>query len=184
MCPFTYTIHSESKCFISVRLRVYQKIIVARNELPIRKHPNPIGTVHRRETSKEKAGLPDPQARRKDRGVRGMPPGINAQEREKRPHGALSGASGYRPARQRPPGTAMPCMGRTAYPPTDCTAVLSAMGSLTSEFGMGSGDPPLHGSAHAGHWPCAVPTARARPQGCMASKRVSHRDSQVSLIGR
>ncbi len=45
-------------------------------------------------------------------------------------------------------------MSGTSYPPTDCTAVLSAMGSLTAEFGMGSGDPPLHGSAHAGHWPC------------------------------
>ena len=41
-------------------------------------------------------------------------------------------------------------MSGTAYPPTDCTAVLSAMGSLTAGFGMGPGDPPLHGSAHAG----------------------------------
>lgn len=49
--------------------------------------------------------------------------------------------------------TGMPCEGGTSYPPTDCTAVLSAMGSLTSEFGMGSGDPPLHGSARAGHCP-------------------------------
>ena len=38
----------------------------------------------------------------------------------------------------------------TAYPPTDCTAVLSAMAGLTAEFGMGSGDPCLHGSARAG----------------------------------
>ena len=45
---------------------------------------------------------------------------------------------------------ATPCMSGTAYPPTDCTAVLSAMGSLTAGFGMGPGDPPLHGSAHAG----------------------------------
>ncbi len=44
-------------------------------------------------------------------------------------------------------------MSGTAYPPTDCTAVLSAMGSLTAGFGMGPGDPPLHGSAHAGRSP-------------------------------
>ena len=55
-----------------------------------------------------------------------------------------------------PPGpmkTETPCMSGTAYPPTDCTAVLSAMGSLTAGFGMGPGDPPLHGSAHAGRSP-------------------------------
>ena len=49
--------------------------------------------------------------------------------------------------------TETPCMSGTAYPPTDCTAVLSAMGSLTAGFGMGPGDPPLHGSAHAGRSP-------------------------------
>jgi hypothetical protein len=63
-------------------------------------------------------------------------------------------------------------MSRTAYPPTDSTAVLSAMGSLTAEFGMGSGDPPLHGSAHAGHWPCDENLfgcqSRGYPGGCMA----------------
>ena len=67
-----------------------------------------------------------------------------------------------------------PCMGGTTYPPTDCTAVLSAMGGLTAEFGMGSGDPPLHGPAHAGRWPvhahfllgCQV--RAAHPQGRMA----------------
>ena len=41
-------------------------------------------------------------------------------------------------------------MSGTSYPPTDCTAVLSAMEGLTAEFGMGSGDPLLHGPAHAG----------------------------------
>ena len=59
-------------------------------------------------------------------------------------------------------------MSGTSYPPTDCTAVLSAMGSLTAEFGMGSGDPPLHGSAHAGHWPCretVFPFQRGLPWG-------------------
>ena len=52
-----------------------------------------------------------------------------------------------------PRKTETPCMSGTAYPPTDCTAVLSAMGSLTAGFGMGPGDPPLHGSAHAGRSP-------------------------------
>ena len=42
-------------------------------------------------------------------------------------------------------------MSRTSYPPTDYTAVLSAMRGLTTEFGMGSGDPSLYGSAHARH---------------------------------
>ena len=53
----------------------------------------------------------------------------------------------------RPLKAETPCMSGTAYPPTDCTAVLSAMGSLTAGFGMGPGDPPLHGSAHAGRSP-------------------------------
>ena len=53
----------------------------------------------------------------------------------------------------RPLEAETPCMSGTAYPPTDCTAVLSAMGSLTAGFGMGPGDPPLHGSAHAGRSP-------------------------------
>ena len=39
-------------------------------------------------------------------------------------------------------------MSGTPYPPTDYTAVLSAKRGLTAEFGMGSGDPPLSGSAH------------------------------------
>ena len=47
----------------------------------------------------------------------------------------------------------MPCMSRTSYPPTDYTAVLLAMRGLTTEFGMGSGDPSLYGSAHTRHSP-------------------------------
>ena len=42
-------------------------------------------------------------------------------------------------------------MSRTSYPPTDYTAVLSAKRGLTTEFGMGSGDPSLYGSAHTRH---------------------------------
>lgn len=72
--------------------------------------------------------------------------------------GTPDGWEGQRPpkARKGPSGprkTETPCMSGTAYPPTDCTAVLSAMGSLTAGFGMGPGDPPLHGSAHAGRSP-------------------------------
>ena len=43
-----------------------------------------------------------------------------------------------------------PRMSATPYPPTGDPAVLSAMGGLTAGFGMGPGDPPLHGRAHAG----------------------------------
>ena len=68
--------------------------------------------------------------------------------------------------------TETPCMSGTAYPPTDCTAVLSAMGSLTAGFGMGPGDPPLHGSAHAGRSPARGKVSRfqsrGHPGGCMA----------------
>ena len=89
----------------------------------------------------------------------------------------------------------MPCMSRTAYPPTDYTAVLSAMGSLTAEFGMGSGDPPLHGSAHAGHWPCDENLfgcqSRGYPGGCMAlvgilfihiANRENNRDEELGRL--
>ena len=37
----------------------------------------------------------------------------------------------------------IPCMCATSYPPTDYTAVLSAIQSLTTEFGMGSGVPSV-----------------------------------------
>ena len=40
-----------------------------------------------------------------------------------------------------PFGAETPCMSTTTYPPTDYTAVLSAMAGLTAEFGMGSGGP-------------------------------------------
>ena len=92
-------------------------------------------------------------------------------------------------------GAGMPCMSRTAYPPTDSTAVLSAMGSLTAEFGMGSGDPPLHGSAHAGHWPCDENLfgcqSRGYPGGCMAlvgiffihiANRENNRDEELGRL--
>ena len=77
-----------------------------------------------------------------------------ARPRGSRPDGAKQGS--WPQIRKGPSGprkTETPCMSGTAYPPTDCTAVLSAMGSLTAGFGMGPGDPPLHGSAHAGRSP-------------------------------
>ena len=72
-------------------------------------------------------------------------------ERPRRGGGPCPRKSGKDP--QGPLEAETPCMSGTAYPPTDCTAVLSAMGSLTAGFGMGPGDPPLHGSAHAGRSP-------------------------------
>ena len=51
----------------------------------------------------------------------------------------LPPASGSRP--ERDPRAERPTL------PQPCAAVLSAMRGLTSEFGMGSGDPPLQGSA-------------------------------------
>ena len=72
-------------------------------------------------------------------------------ERPRRGGGPCPRKSGKGP--QGPLEAETPCMSGTAYPPTDCTAVLSAMGSLTAGFGMGPGDPPLHGSAHAGRSP-------------------------------
>ena len=52
-------------------------------------------------------------------------------------------------------------MGATPYPPTDYTAVLSATAGLTAGFGMGPGDPRLHGRAHGGCSPRAAPPERA-----------------------
>ena len=52
-------------------------------------------------------------------------------------------------------------MSGTPYPPTDYTAVLSAKRGLTAEFGMGSGDPPLSGSAHGR-------CSRGHPSGTLA----------------
>ena len=61
-----------------------------------------------------------------------------------------------------------PCASTTSYPPTDCTAVLSAMAGLTAEFGMGSGDPCLHGRAHKGR-SSVVKGCPRHPGGRMAS---------------
>ena len=70
---------------------------------------------------------------------------------------------------QRPPqGAKTPFMSTTSYPPTDCTAVLSAMAGLTAEFGMGSGDPCLHGRAHKGR-SSVVKGCPRHPGGRMAS---------------
>ena len=88
----------------------------------------------------------------------------------------------------RPLEAETPCMSGTAYPPTDCTAVLSAMGSLTAGFGMGPGDPPLHGSAHAGRSPrtrfISHFQSRGHPGGCMAlSEHCSH-SYQIEKMNR
>ena len=88
---------------------------------------------------------------REDRG------GGTLRARAARPRGAAPAGRGPMAPNKKGPSRPLeaetPCMSGTAYPPTDCTAVLSAMGSLTAGFGMGPGDPPLHGSAHAGRSP-------------------------------
>ena len=64
----------------------------------------------------------------------------------------------FMPGKQKGPRRALPApesgeaspMGATPYPPTDYTAVLSATAGLTAGFGMGPGDPRLHGRAHGG----------------------------------
>ena len=71
------------------------------------------------------------------------------------------------------PNEEAPRMSATPYPPTGDPAVLSAMGGLTAGFGMGPGDPPLHGRAHAGRSRKSSGFQRAseRPGGRMAFLR-------------
>ena len=98
--------------------------------------------------------------------------------RAARPRGAAP-AGGPWPQTKKGPSRPLraetPCMSGTAYPPTDCTAVLSAMGSLTAGFGMGPGDPPLHGSAHAGRSPardgCIPFSIQGPPWGLHGAQR-------------
>lgn len=84
--------------------------------------------------------------------------------------------------------TETPCMSGTAYPPTDCTAVLSAMGSLTAGFGMGPGDPPLHGSAHAGRSPArdrSIPfSIQGPPWGLHGAQRTFTNSYQIEKMNR
>ena len=99
-----------------------------------------------------------------------------------------------RPARETEKGprallrTETPCMSGTAYPPTDCTAVLSAMGSLTAGFGMGPGDPPLHGSAHAGRSPArdrSIPfSIQGPPWGLHGAQRTFTNSYQIEKMNR
>ena len=78
-------------------------------------------------------------------------PGAAGARRMPRP-GKRKGAA--RPPGKAEGGPAAPRHARVAgaapYPPTACAAVLSAMAGLTAEFGMGSGDPCLHGRARDG----------------------------------
>ena len=65
--------------------------------------------------------------------------------------------------------------GAAPYPPTACAAVLSAMAGLTAEFGMGSGDPCLHGRARDGRatrtWDWVLGGRPWGPHGDQAEKR-------------
>lgn len=69
--------------------------------------------------------------------------------------------SGARGPRMQEKGEASP-MGATPYPPTDSSAVLSATAGLTAGFGMGPGDPRLHGRAHGGCSPAGTASRRVR----------------------
>ena len=161
---------------------------------PARRQRNDAGTRH------GSAACPGGASQAPDRGL-ACPGAAHPGPRAFR-HGAPSArrALGRFGAKRKSParglqGAGMPCMSRTAYPPTDYTAVLSAMGSLTAEFGMGSGDPPLHGSAHAGHWPCDENLfgcqSRGYPGGCMAlvgilfihiANRENNRDEELGRL--
>ena len=103
---------------------------------------------------------------------RGAPAGHGAARREevlyhagmprrKRPPRYFPKKEGSRwgPTQKEPSASATP------YPPTGSPAVLSAMGGLTAEFGMGSGDPPLHGRARGGRPSKASPRPYGTP-GC------------------
>ena len=111
--------------------------------------------------------------------------------RAARPRGAAP-AGGHEPQTKKGPSRPLraetPCMSGTAYPPTDCTAVLSAMGSLTAGFGMGPGDPPLHGSAHAGRSPARDGVSRfqsrGHPGGCMALSEPCSHSYQIEKMNR
>ena len=113
----------------------------------------------------------------------GGPPGRARFARRPRRMPRRSGRPAHAPARkqgrgpQGPPGEAegglaAPRHARVAgaapYPPTACAAVLSAMAGLTAEFGMGSGDPCLHGRAHKGR-SSVVKGCPRHPGGRMAS---------------
>ena len=65
-------------------------------------------------------------------------------------------------------------------------AVLSAMAGLTAEFGMGSGDPCLHGRAREGlsssrAYMRLSSRARGRPDSCMAD--VAHDAKRIASPG-
>lgn len=70
--------------------------------------------------------------------------------------------------KKRPPRARRPTL------PQPCAAVLSAMAGLTSGFGMGPGDPRLHGRARGGRSPAARmsrPAARSAPPWRLHSAR-------------
>ena len=73
------------------------------------------------------------------------------------------------PAGSRVRAQKEPRTSATSRPPTADAAVLWAMAGLTSEFGMGSGDPRLRGRARAGLSP------RGRHRATLtAAKRTRH----------
>ena len=93
------------------------------------------------------------------------------------------------PTRDRPPDQRLvrgpaerkhpPRARRPILPRTD-SAVLSAMAGLTSEFGMGSGDPRLHGRARGG---CSRGHCLPRPGGSAPPWRSHSAASRIAERG-
>ena len=79
-----------------------------------------------------------------------------------------------RPPRGTPAKREASPMGATPYPPTDSTAVLSATAGLTAGFGMGPGDPRLHGRAHGG---CSPWFSRCGASARHPGGRIAQRDA-------
>ena len=76
--------------------------------------------------------------------------------------------------RKHPPRARRPILPRTD------SAVLSAMAGLTSEFGMGSGDPRLHGRARGG---CSRGHCLPRPGGSAPPWRSHSAASRIAERG-
>ena len=97
-------------------------------------------------------------------------------ENKKRPFGLQMkiGLAPSRSSRRTPAKREASPMGATPYPPTDSTAVLSATAGLTAGFGMGPGDPRLHGRAHGG---CSPWFSRCGASARHPGGRIAQRDA-------
>ena len=82
-------------------------------------------------------------------------------------------------------GAERPARARRPVLPQPGAAVLSAKAGLTAEFGMGSGDPPLYGSAHGGRSPrealCESASSRA-PAATLAAACALHASIPIPAL--